>query len=65
MNIWVFFVTVLQTINYLRLKVNSTLKLKLYIVDYFSFQNKQEFCKVDLRKALNISMILNIHLIMI
>lgn len=32
--------------------------LKLYInVGGFSFQNKQEFCKVDLRKALNISKI--------
>lgn len=27
---------------------------------FFSFQNKQEFCKIDLRKAVNISKILMI-----
>lgn len=35
--------------------------LTLYVIVDFLFQNKQEFCKVDLRKALNISKIWKIH----
>ena len=47
----------------LYMKLGFIESIHVCFIDYmgfFSFQNKQEFCKIDLRKAVNISKILMI-----